>query len=147
IQTDAAINHGNSGGPLLNTDGQVIAVAAQIESDSGGSDGVGFGIPSDTARSIVSQLIATGKAEHAYLGVAVEGATAKIAQVRTGTPAAKAGLQVGDVVTDVDGTKVTSAEDLQGVIGSKRPGTTVSITYVRSGGTHVVQVTLAARPS
>jgi putative serine protease PepD len=147
IQTDAAINHGNSGGPLLNTSGQVIAVAAQIESDSGGSDGVGFGIPSNTVRSVVSQILATGKAEHAYLGVAVQGETAKVAQVRTGTPAAKAGLRVGDVITRVNGTRVGSAGDLQGVIGSKRPGTTVSITYTRSGSTHVVRVTLAARPS
>src|SRR5207342_3417540 len=66
IQTDAAINHGNSGGPLLNSDAQVIGVNSQIESDSGGSDGVGFAIPSNTIRSVADQLISTGKVQHAY---------------------------------------------------------------------------------
>src|SRR5216684_1727511 len=75
IQTDAAINHGNSGGALLNMQGQLIGVTAQIESDSGGNDGVGFAIPSNTVRSIVSQLVATGKAEHAYLGVQLRSAS------------------------------------------------------------------------
>ena len=69
IQTDAAINHGNSGGPLLNGEGRVIGVDAQIESESGGSDGVGFAIPSNTVAAIVRQLVSTGKVEHAFLGV------------------------------------------------------------------------------
>src|SRR5206468_775980 len=69
IQTDAAINHGNSGGPLLDLQGKVIGVNAQIESDSGGNDGVGFAIPSNTVKAIVSQLLANGKAQHAFLGV------------------------------------------------------------------------------
>src|SRR5207302_8147499 len=69
IQTDAAINHGNSGGPLLNMQGKVIGINAQIESDSGGNDGVGFDVPSSTVRQIASRLVSTGKAEHAYLGV------------------------------------------------------------------------------
>ena len=71
IQTDAAINHGNSGGPLLDLAGNVIGVTSQIQSDSGGNDGVGFAVPSNTVRSIVSQLIASGKAQHALLGVTV----------------------------------------------------------------------------
>src|SRR5919205_374336 len=71
IQTDAAINHGNSGGPLLDTQARVIGVTSQIESDSGGNDGVGFAIPSSTVRSVADQLIASGKAEHAYLGVSI----------------------------------------------------------------------------
>src|SRR5215207_3886561 len=71
IQTDAAINHGNSGGPLLDMDGDVIGVNSQIESDSGGNDGVGFAVPSNTVGSVVSQLLATGKVEHAYLGVGI----------------------------------------------------------------------------
>src|SRR5919197_4497834 len=95
IQTDAAINHGNSGGPLLNQQGHVIGVNAQIESESGGNDGVGFAIPSNTVRSVVSQILATGKAEHAYLGVSLDGNAeqARIAEVRTGGPAADAGLK------------------------------------------------------
>ena len=105
IQTDAAINHGNSGGPLLDQQGRVIGVNAQIESESGGSDGVGFAIPSNTVRSIVSQLIATGEAEHAYLGVemiGVEGGVA-ITDVRNGTPAEKAGLREATGTRTVDG--------------------------------------------
>src|SRR5207249_3101856 len=105
IQTDAAINHGNSGGPLLDLQGDVIGVNAQIESDSGGNDGVGFAIPSNTVKSIVSQLLANGKAQHAFLGVSsvtipssAAGnlnvpAGAEIATVRSRTPAAKAGLR------------------------------------------------------
>src|SRR5205807_3289539 len=75
IQTDAAINHGNSGGPLLNGQGRVIGVTSQIESDSGGSDGVGFAVPSNTIRSIASQLISSGKAQHAFLGVELKDAS------------------------------------------------------------------------
>src|SRR6267143_1037162 len=79
IQTDAAINHGNSGGPLLDLQGNVIGVTSQIQSDSGGNDGVGFAVPSSTMRSTVSQLIATGKAQHALLGVSVRTAASSVA--------------------------------------------------------------------
>jgi putative serine protease PepD len=149
IQTDAAINHGNSGGPLLNLQGQVIGVTSQIESDSGGSDGVGFAIPSNTVRSVVQQLLTSGKAVHAYLGVAVESAAngARIAQVRSGGPAKAAGLHVGDVVTAVDGHKISSAGELQSVIDSKRPGDTVTLTIKRNGTTHTIRVKLGTRPT
>jgi putative serine protease PepD len=149
IQTDAAINHGNSGGPLLNSDAKVIGVNAQIESDSGGNDGIGFAVPSSTVRTIVSQLIATGKAEHAYLGVAVETVDggAKVTEVRPGTPAADVGLQAGDTITAVDGTEITSGDELTSTIGSKKPGDSVSITYTRDGSTHSVDVQLASRPT
>jgi putative serine protease PepD len=149
IQTDAAINHGNSGGPLLNSSGRVIGVNSQIESDSGGNDGVGFAIPSNTVKAIISQLISTGKVEHAYLGVSVETTAAgavRIGEVRSGTPAETAGLEVGDTVLSVDGKKITSADELTSVIGSKSPGETVTITYSRDGRTHSVQVKLASRP-
>src|ERR671936_181356 len=115
IQTDAAINHCNSGGPLLDLHGQVIGVTSQIESDSGGNDGVGFAVPSNTVRSVVTQLVASGKVEHAYLGVAVETSPsggAEVATVRAGTPAARAGLRRGDVITAVDGKHITSVGDL-----------------------------------
>ena len=149
IQTDAAINHGNSGGPLLNLQGRVIGVNAQIESDSGGNDGVGFAIPSNTVRSIVSQLISSGNVQHAYLGVAVEAASkgVRIAQVRSGTPAERAGLHGGDVVTKIDGTKVSTTSQLQGAIDAKQPGDGVSLTYKRSGKSHTATVTLGTRPS
>jgi putative serine protease PepD len=149
IQTDAAINHGNSGGPLLDAEAQVIGVNAQIESDSGGNDGVGFAIPSNTVESIVSELISTGKAEHAYLGVSVEtvNASVRITEVRSGTPAADAGLQSGDTIVSVDGKRIVSGDGLTSAISAKKPGDTVSITYSRGGQSHSVKIELASRPT
>jgi putative serine protease PepD len=149
VQTDAAINHGNSGGPLLNAQGQVVGVNAQIRSDSGGNEGVGFAIPSSTVRSIATQLISTGKAVHAYLGVAIDAtaSTAKIASVKAATPAAQAGLKAGDVVTAVDGTSIASGDDLTRAIDSHKPGDTITLKYRRGGSEHTVDLKLAARPS
>ena len=152
IQTDAAINHGNSGGPLLSMSGDVIGVNSQIESDSGGNDGVGFAIPSNTVRTVVGQLISTGKAEHAYLGVSIEqpasGSGARIAALRgSGTAAAKAGLRGGDVITAFDGRKISSPDELQSAVESRRPGDAVIVTYRRGGSSHTVRVTLGTRPS
>ena len=149
VQTDAAINHGNSGGPLLNAQGQVVGVNAQIRSDSGGNEGVGFAIPSNTVRSIATQLISTGKAEHAYLGVAIDAtaSTAKIASVKAATPAAQAGLKAGDVVTAVDGTSIASGDDLTRAIDSHKPGDTITLKYRRGGSEHTVDLKLATRPS
>jgi putative serine protease PepD len=149
IQTDAAINHGNSGGPLLDGDAKVIGVNAQIESDSGGNDGVGFAIPSNTVESVVGQLISTGKAEHAYLGVAVETVEggARITQVRSGTPAEHAGLRAGDVISAVDGQRISSGDELTSAIGSKKPGDSVTLTYERGGSSHTADVELATRPT
>jgi putative serine protease PepD len=147
IQTDAAINHGNSGGPLFDLTGKVIGVTAQIESDSGGSDGVGFAIPSNLVKSIADQLIATGKASHPLLGIDPTSAAngVKVASVQSGTGAAKAGLQAGDVITRFDGTDVTSVAKLRAVIATHAPGDSVSVTYNRGGSSHTVQVTLGTR--
>ncbi|MGH2981961.1 MAG: S1C family serine protease, partial [Solirubrobacterales bacterium] len=174
IQTDAAINHGNSGGPLLNADGQVIGVNTQIKSESGGSDGIGFAIPSSTVSSIVPQIISSGSVEHAYLGVGVATLSQSVAdqlgapagvmvtEVREGTPAADAGLRAangsamvdgqsyptgGDVITAVDGTAITDGAALQSAIDAKRPGDSVEITYTRDGNSTTVQVSLGTRPS
>ena len=149
IQTDAAINHGNSGGPLLNAEGQVVGVNSQIAGQSGGNEGVGFAIPSDTIHSVASQLISSGKAEHAYLGISLNPSStnARVAGVRSGTPAAKAGLKTGDVVTSFDGTAITTSEELASAIGAHNPGDSVSVTYTRDGSSHTVTVTLASRPS
>jgi S1-C subfamily serine protease len=174
IQTDAAINHGNSGGPLLSIRGQVIGVNAQIESDSGGNDGVGFAIPSNTVRSVVSQLVETGEVEHAYLGVGVQTIPASVAdeldsvegvaltEVRSDAPAERAGLRAatgarlvdgesyptgGDVITAIDGRRVTSSEELQSAIDARKPGDKLSVRYVRDGDSRTVEVTLASRPS
>jgi putative serine protease PepD len=164
IQTDAAINHGNSGGPLLDHNGRVIGVNAQIESESGGSDGVGFAIPSNTVRTIVTQLIEDGEAEHAYLGVTlvtVEGGVA-VNTVRSGTPAEEAELRAatgtktvhgqeiptgGDVIVEFEGKTVSSSAELQGAVDAQRPGDTVSITVVRGGDRRTIEVTLGKRPS
>jgi putative serine protease PepD len=151
IQTDAAINHGNSGGPLLDSSGRVLGVTTQIESDSGGSDGVGFAVPADTVRSVVSQLLSSGKAVHAYLGVAVQNASsgggAVVTSVRSGTPASDAGLRSDDVITAVGGTKVTSSTDVIAAVGARQPGDSISITYRRNGQSHTVKVTLGTRPT
>lgn len=174
IQTDAAINQGNSGGPLLDLQGRVVGVNAQISSESGGNDGVGFAIPSNTVKPIVSEIVADGSVEHAYLGVGVATIDESAAQeldlpagvalteVREGTPAAAAGLQAGtgtatvdgreyptggDVVTEVDGEPVGTAEDLQRAIDAKKPGDTITLTLVRGGDTRTVEVTLDSRPS
>ena len=163
IQTDAAINHGNSGGPLLDSRGRVIGVNAQIESESGGSDGVGFAIPSNTVRSIVRQLISTGEVQHAYLGVRmapVEDGVA-ITQVVPDTPADEAGLRAatgsdvvdgqevptgGDVIVEFDGQAVTSPTALQSAVDARRPGETVPIVVVRGGDRQTIEVTLDMRP-
>jgi len=164
IQTDAAINHGNSGGPLLDRRGRVIGVNAQIESDSGGSDGVGFAIPSNTVRSIARQLIDSGEVRHAYLGitmVAVPGGVA-VTEVQIGTPAEKAGLRAatgtrtidgqeapsgGDVITTFAGHAVDSTAALQSAVDAKRPGDKVSITILRDGKRRTIDVTLAVQPA
>jgi S1-C subfamily serine protease len=174
IQTDAAINHGNSGGPLLNLRGRVIGVNAQIRSESGGNDGVGFAIPSNTVAAIVPQLIATGTAEHAYLGVSLVAVTPPVPEgldvvagvavtaVRDGSPAADAGLRAatgsqtvagveypigGDVIVAVDGRTVETPAELQSAIDAKRPDDTVTLTIVRGGEQQELEVTLATRPA
>jgi putative serine protease PepD len=151
IQTDAPLNHGNSGGPLLNANGEVVGVNAQIESDSGGSDGVGFAIPSNMVKSVADTIISGGKVEHAYLGVTVgdaaSGQGAALEQVKPGTPAADAGLQAGDVVTAIDGQTVTNADDLTARISAHQPGDKVTLTVTRNGGTKTIDVTLGTRPS
>ncbi len=174
IQTDAAINHGNSGGVLLNMSGDVVGVTAQIDSESGGNDGVGFAIPSNTVRSVVSQLITGGSVQRAYLGVHIQTipsdaastlnvpAGVEITSVVAGSPAAKAGIVAstgtrvvngqqyvtgGDVITQVDGRSVTSADALQTEIAGRKPGTKVKLTVVRKGQTKTITVTLGTRPS
>jgi putative serine protease PepD len=149
IQTDAAINHGNSGGPLLDLNAKVIGVNAQIESDSGGNEGVGFAIPANTVRSIATQLIGSGSVEHAYLGVGIATASSgvRLTEVRPDTPAAKAGLQAGDVITAIGGKDVRDASALGTAVDAKKPGDRVTLTYLRNGQSHTLTVTLAERPA
>ena len=150
IQTDAAINHGNSGGPLFDLHGQVIGINSQIESDSGGNDGIGFAIPSNTVRSVVDQLVSGQKVEHAYLGVSLQTAQsggAQVGAVTAGSPAADAGLKVGDVVVSFDGKSISSADDLSAAVLAKQPGDTVKVAVERNGSTKTFTVTLGTRPS
>ncbi len=149
IQTDAAINHGNSGGPLLNMQGKVIGITSQIESDSGGNDGVGFAVPSSTARSIANRLVSAGKVEHAYFGVSLQDVAngARLSSICPGKPAARAGLKVGDVITSFAGKKVSSVDALRFAVDAKSPGDSVTVTYLRDGRTRTTSVTLVSRPA
>jgi putative serine protease PepD len=151
IQTDAAINHGNSGGPLLNADGDVIGVNAQIDSDSGGNDGVGFAIASNAAKNVADTLISGGKVQHAYLGIRVNDASngkgAEIVTVVSGSPAEKAGLKAGDVITSIDGTTIENGDGLTAAVAAHKPSDVVSVNVTRSGSTKTVKVTLGVRPA
>jgi putative serine protease PepD len=150
IQTDASINHGNSGGPLIDAGGDVVGVNAQIESDSGGSDGVGFAIPSNTARSVALQLIAGQTVQHPQLGVQIEDGSSggvKLAAVTAGGAAAAAGLKAGDTITAIDGTTVGDADALASLIASRQPGDRVRVTYRRGNTSATVTATLGASRS
>ena len=151
IQTDAAINPGNSGGALVNASGQVVGVNSAIATNGGdGNIGVGFAIPINTARQVADQLIKSGKATHAYLGVNLADATgdaagALIGSVQSGSPAASAGLKEGDVITKIDGKPVDGADTVVGAIRGYAPGTKVTLTYVRDGSTATAAVTLTEK--
>jgi putative serine protease PepD len=151
IQTDAPINHGNSGGPLLNASGDVVGVNAQIDSDSGGNDGVGFAIPIDAVKNVASTIVSGGKVRHSYLGVKIGDASggpgASVGTVIAGSPAAKAGMKAGDVITAVDGRAVADADALTAAIGTRSPGSKLTLTLRRNGATRTVTVTLGVRPS
>jgi len=155
LQTDAAINPGNSGGPLFNTAGQVVGVNSQIEtsgSSSGGESGnvgIGFAIPSNTVKSVVEQLMKSGKVSHAYLGVQTQDTNngAQVAQLTDNSPAAQAGLQQGDVIKSIDGKAVASAEALSSVVDEHKPGDTVQIKVSRNGSEKTLSVKLGQRPN
>ncbi len=120
-------------------------------SDSGGNDGVGFAIPIDSVKSVVNTLIAGGKVEHAYLGIhvgdAANAAGAQISTVQSGSPASKAGVKAGDVITALDGKPITKADDLTAGIASHAPNDKVTLTVNRNGKTVTLDVTLGVRPS
>jgi serine protease Do len=157
IQTDVAINPGNSGGPLFNTRGEVVGINSQIYTRSGGYQGVSFAIPIDVAAKIKNQIVSTGKAEHARLGVAVQEVNqafadsfkldkpegALVSTVEKGSPADKAGLQSGDVIRQVNGQPVVSSGDLPAVIGLAAPGDTVKLTIWRQGAAKEITARLA----
>ncbi|HVI58428.1 MAG TPA: DegQ family serine endoprotease [Luteimonas sp.] len=156
IQTDVAINQGNSGGPLLNTRGEVIGINSQIFSNSGGYMGVSFAIPIDLAMGAVKQLKATGKVSRGMIGVQLQALDAESAKglglpdargalindVTPGSAGEKAGLRIGDVVRSVDGTQIRQSSDLPPIIGAMAPGTRVTLGILRDGKPKEVEVTL-----
>ena len=164
IQTSAAINPGNSGGALVNASGQLVGINSSIasvgSSDTGGQSGnigIGFAIPVNEVTSIADQLVADGKAEHAYLGVSTQDdsvkdgsaarAAASVTAVVGGTPAAKAGLQRGDAIIAVDGEPVDSGLSLVAQVRERGVGDKAKLTIVRDGQRQDIQVTLASKPS
>ena len=175
IQTDAAINEGNSGGPLIDATGKVIGINEQIASQSGGNQGLGFAVPIDTAASVMSQLEKTGSVAYAWLGVSGQTISPDVANalglhvsqgvlvasVESGSPAAKAGIRGGqaqvalqnqvyvtggDVLTKIDGRPVSSNEQLSTIVTGHKPGDKVTVTVVRGTQTVSIHVTLGTRP-
>jgi putative serine protease PepD len=151
VQTDAPINPGNSGGPLADLQGRVIGINDQIESASGSSSGVGFAIPIDTAKAVADKIVAGQPVTFAFLGVqsqdsgqGVVGNGALIVNVEAGSPAARAGVQQGDVVTKIDNTPIDNSTALSARIRQSSPGTVVHLTVVRNGSTRTLTVTLGS---
>jgi len=156
IQTDAAINPGNSGGALVDARGQVVGINTFLISPSGSFSGIGFAIPSQIAKGTVETLIKDGKVRHAYMGVGItdvtpenakffhlnEASGAVITQVEPDSPGARAGLKVGDVITEVNGQKVSDAGHLQVLIGQNSPGTKVNLEIMRDGKQMSLPVTV-----
>jgi putative serine protease PepD len=149
IQTDAALNSGNSGGPLLDARGRVVGVNSQIESSTGGNVGVGYAVPVDTVKSVVQQLLADGTAEHGYLGVQLgdpgseEGVP--VAEVVDGGPAAEGGIQAGDRILRIGGEEVDAVSDVRAHVAERKPGDRVELEVRRDGGTETVTVVLGDR--
>ncbi len=156
IQTDVAVNPGNSGGPLFNSRGEVVGINSQIYSRTGGYQGVSFAIPIDLASKIKNQIVATGKVEHARLGVSVQEVNqtladsfkldtpegALVSNVERGGPADQAGLQSGDVIRKVDGQRIVSSGDLPAVISLASPGDKVTMEVWRNGGSKEIKAQL-----
>jgi Do/DeqQ family serine protease len=156
IQTDAAINRGNSGGALVNTSGELIGINSQILSPTGGSIGIGFAIPSNMAKGVMEQLIKGGKVRRGQLGVQIQEVTSDIAAsldlkevrgviigaVTPGSAGERAGLKQGDVITAVNGSAVNDVNGLRNRIASTAPGTDVTLTVVRDGREQQVRATL-----
>jgi len=161
VQIDAPINKGNSGGPAFDVNGNVIGVNTAIFSPSGGSVGIGFDIPADTAKMVVAQLKEKGHVTRGWLGVQIQPVTADIAdslglkkaagamvdEPQSGSPAAKAGIESGDVITAVNGTQVKDARDLARTIGTMVPDSSVKLDIVRKGEPRSITVTLAQVPN
>ena len=160
IQTDAAINKGNSGGPLFNSNGEVIGLNEQIASSTGGSEGVGFAVPIDTAKKVMDQIINNGQVQYAFMGITGQTVDESVAQhknlqvqkgalitsVQNGSPAEQAGLKANDVIVAIDDKAMTSMEDVTGYLLDKKPGDTIKVTYQRGGDKSDTNLQLGTRP-
>jgi len=167
IQTDASINPGNSGGPLVNMNGEVIGINTMIYSRSGGSEGIGFSIPSNTAKRIKEQLLgnagvyaganarpntgADAPVSRGFLGVSLRdpqtaGSGAVVAELTNGSPASTAGLRGGDLIIEFDGRPVKSPKQLGEIVANTPVGRTVKLKFLRDGQTQTASITLAERP-
>jgi serine protease Do len=160
VQIDAPINKGNSGGPAFDVEGNVIGVNTAIYSPSGGSVGIGFDIPADTVRTVVAELKSSGHVTRGWLGVQIQPVTASIAdslgmkkaegalvaEPQDGSPAAKAGILSGDVITAVNGTPVKDARELARTIGTIAPNATVKLDLIRNGQAKTISLTLGEMP-
>ena len=161
IQTDAAINQGNSGGPMFNLNGDVIGINSQIYSQSGGNIGIGFAIPATEAKPIIDTLMKGGTIQRGYLGVSIQPVTDDVAvalgipknqgeiigRVEPGGPGARAGVRAGDVVTRVNGTAVTPDSTLSYLVANARPGSTVRLDVLRNGRSQTLNATVGTRPA
>src|SRR5215207_3375742 len=160
IQTDAAINQGNSGGALVNTAGELIGINSQIFSPTGGNIGIGFAIPSNMAKDVLGQLIKTGRVRRGMLGVNIQNVTADLAAslglgqargaivsgLQAGGPAARAGLKRGDIITAFNGTPVTDNNTLRNAVARTQPGNVATLTVSRDGREQQLRVTLGELP-
>jgi serine protease Do len=160
LQTDAAINRGNSGGALVNTSGELIGINSQILSPSGGNIGIGFAIPSNMAKAVMDQLLKNGKVSRGMLGVTIQSIDADLASslnlpaargaivtgVTAGGPAERAGIKRGDVVTAINNQPVIDNNSLRNQVASLKPGSTATVTVVRNGRDQNLQVALAELP-
>ena len=160
LQTDAAINRGNSGGALINASGELIGINSQILSPSGGNIGIGFAIPSNMARAVMDQLMKTGKVRRGMLGVTIQSVDADLASslnlpaargaiitsVQTGGPAETAGLKRGDVITGINNQSVGDTNSLRNSVASLAPGSNVNVKALRDGREATFQVALAELP-
>jgi serine protease Do len=156
IQTDAAINPGNSGGPLVDARGEVVGINTFLISPSGTFSGMGFAIPSQIVRPTVETLIRDGKVSHGHIGIGIADVTPEnakffdestatggvVTQVEPDSPGAKAGLEIGDVITEIDGQKVSDAGELQVLVGQKQPGSKIMLKVLRDGKSMTIPVTL-----
>ncbi len=160
IQTDAPINPGNSGGALVDTQGRLVGINTAILSRSGGNQGIGFAVPANLAQTVMTSLITDGKVTRGYLGAMIQDLTpplakqfqlkdnagALVGEVKSGSPADKAGLQAGDVVTDFNGRKVADSRHFRLRVAETRPGTTVAVKVLRDGAAKTLHVTVRELP-